>query len=95
MFFDYSLAAIVTEYRSEASPEPAAGQGREVKLDLVGAAFLVFLPQWAQDISKAPGVPSVIYGGVLILLMMVLPSGFGGLTRRLTGPLTSRLYRRS
>jgi branched-chain amino acid transport system permease protein len=62
---------------------------------VAGAAFLVFLPQWAQDISKAPGVPSVIYGGVLILLMMVLPSGFGGLLRRLTGPLTSRLYRRS
>jgi branched-chain amino acid transport system permease protein len=62
---------------------------------VAGAAFLVFLPQWAQDISKAPGVPSVIYGGVLILLMMVLPSGFGGLLRRLTEPLTSRLYRRS
>jgi branched-chain amino acid transport system permease protein len=62
---------------------------------VAGAAFLVFLPQWAQDISKAPGVPSVIYGGVLILVMMVLPSGFGGLLRRLTGPLTSRLYRRS
>jgi branched-chain amino acid transport system permease protein len=62
---------------------------------VAGAAFLVFLPQWAQDISKAPGVPSVIYGGVLIVLMMVLPSGFGGLLRRLTGPLTSRLYRRS
>jgi len=62
---------------------------------VAGAAFLVFLPQWAQDISKAPGVPSVIYGGVLILLMMILPSGFGGLIRRLTGPLTSRLYRRS
>jgi branched-chain amino acid transport system permease protein len=62
---------------------------------VAGAAFLVFLPQWAQDISKAPGVPSVIYGGVLILLMMVLPSGFGGLLRRVTGPLTSRLYRRS
>ena len=62
---------------------------------VAGAAFLVFLPQWAQDISKAPGVPSVIYGGVLILLMMVLPSGFGGLIRRLTDPLTSRLYRRS
>jgi branched-chain amino acid transport system permease protein len=62
---------------------------------VAGAAFLVFLPQWAQDISKAPGVPSVIYGGVLILLMMVLPSGFGGLIRRVTDPLTSRLYRRS
>ncbi len=62
---------------------------------VAGAAFLVFLPQWAQDISKAPGVPSVIYGGVLIALMMVLPMGVGGLLRRLGSPLTSRLYRRS
>jgi branched-chain amino acid transport system permease protein len=62
---------------------------------VAGAAFLVFLPQWAQDISKAPGVPSVIYGVVLILLMIVLPMGVGGLLRRLGNPLTSRLYRRS
>jgi branched-chain amino acid transport system permease protein len=62
---------------------------------VAGAAFLVFLPQWAQDISKAPGVPSVIYGGVLILLMILLPMGVGGLLRRLGSPLTSRLYRRS
>ncbi|HET9675812.1 MAG TPA: branched-chain amino acid ABC transporter permease [Gaiellaceae bacterium] len=62
---------------------------------VAGAAFLVFLPQWAQDISKAPGVPSVIYGVVLILLMMVLPMGVGGLLRRIGSPLTSRLYRRS
>jgi MFS family permease len=37
----FSLAAIVTEFRSEASPEPTAGNPRVVKLDLVGAAFLV------------------------------------------------------
>ena len=51
-----------------------------------GAAFLVFLPQWAQDISKAPGVPAVIYGAVLIVLMIVLPMGVGGLLRWITGP---------
>jgi branched-chain amino acid transport system permease protein len=62
---------------------------------VAGAAFLVFLPQWAQDISKAPGVPGVIYGAVLILLMFVLPSGVGGLLWRVFSPLTSRLYRRS
>jgi branched-chain amino acid transport system permease protein len=62
---------------------------------VAGAAFLVFLPQWAQDISQAPGVPAVIYGAVLIALMMVIPMGFGGLLRRVFGPLTSRLYPRS
>jgi branched-chain amino acid transport system permease protein len=62
---------------------------------LAGAAFLVFLPQWAQDLSKAPGVPAVIYGAVLISVMFVLPNGLAGLLRRLGEPLTSRLYRRS
>jgi len=62
---------------------------------VAGAAFLVFLPQWAQEISQAPGVPGVIYGAVLIALMIVLPTGVGGLLRRVLGPLTSRLYPRS
>ena len=62
---------------------------------VAGAAFLVFLPQWAQDISKAPGVPGVIYGAVLILVMFLLPNGLGGLLRRVFEPLTSRLYSRS
>ena len=62
---------------------------------VAGAAFLVFLPQWAQKLSSAPGVPAVIYGAVLIVLMIVLPTGVGGLLRRVLSPLTSRLYRRS
>jgi branched-chain amino acid transport system permease protein len=62
---------------------------------VAGAALLVYLPQWAQDVSKSPGVPAVIYGAVLILLMFVIPGGVGGLLRRVTGPLTSRLYARS
>ena len=62
---------------------------------VAGAAFLVFLPTWAQDISKAPGVPGVIYGAVLILLMFAFPNGLGGLLRRVFAPLTSRLYSRS
>jgi branched-chain amino acid transport system permease protein len=62
---------------------------------LAGAAFLVFLPQLAQDISQAPGVPAVIYGGVLILVMFAMPGGLGGLLRRLSGSLTFKLYSRS
>jgi branched-chain amino acid transport system permease protein len=60
-----------------------------------GALFIEFLPIWAQDLSKAPGVPSVIYGAAIILVMLVLPTGAGGLLRRLVDPLTSRLYTRS
>jgi branched-chain amino acid transport system permease protein len=70
------------------------GLGSLVPL-VAGAAFLVYLPTWAQDLSKAPGVPAVIYGAVLIVLMIVIPTGFGGLLRRLTSPLTTRLYARS
>jgi hypothetical protein len=40
-------------------------------------------------------MPSVIFGAVLIVVMIALPSGAGGLLRRLFGPLTSRLYSRS
>jgi branched-chain amino acid transport system permease protein len=62
---------------------------------VAGAGFLVYLPQWAQHVSKAPGVPAVIYGAVLIVLMLVIPGGVGGLLRRVASPLTSRRYARS
>jgi branched-chain amino acid transport system permease protein len=44
---------------------------------------------------KQPGIPSVALGAVLILVVLILPSGVGGLFRRWLGPLTSRLYTRS
>lgn len=60
-----------------------------------GAAFIVFLPDVAQAISKQPGVPAIVYAAVLIALMLLLPTGVGGLVRRALGPLTSRLYHES
>jgi branched-chain amino acid transport system permease protein len=60
-----------------------------------GAALIVFLPDVAQRISKSPGAPSIVYAVVLIGAMFVLPTGVGGLLRRVVGPLTSRLYTRS
>jgi branched-chain amino acid transport system permease protein len=60
-----------------------------------GAALIVFLPDIAQRISKSPGAPSIVYAVVLIVAMFVLPTGVGGLVRRLVGPLTTRLYTRS
>ena len=59
-----------------------------------GAALIVFLPDIAQRISKSPGAPSIVYAVVLIVAMFVLPTGVGGLVRRLVGPLTTRLYTR-
>jgi branched-chain amino acid transport system permease protein len=61
---------------------------------IAGAVLIQFLPLWAQEISKSPGAPAVVYGVVLILLMFLLPGGVSGLLRRL-GSLTSRGYHRS
>jgi branched-chain amino acid transport system permease protein len=60
---------------------------------IAGAVLIQFLPLWAQEISKAPGVPAVVYGVVLIVLMFLLPTGAAGLVRRLA-ELTSRRYDR-
>jgi branched-chain amino acid transport system permease protein len=44
---------------------------------------------------QRPGMPDVIFGAVLILVLIVLPTGIGGALRRLFGPLTTRLYSKS
>ena len=57
-----------------------------------GALFVQFVPNWAQDISKA--APWAIYGVFLIVFMYVMPRGIAGAlrlalaraTRRGTGP---------
>jgi branched-chain amino acid transport system permease protein len=73
-----------------------------------GAALIYFLQNHADTVArwinhlpalnldpKQPGIPSVVFGAVLIVVMLLLPTGVGGLLRRLLGPLTSRLYTRS
>jgi branched-chain amino acid transport system permease protein len=75
---------------------------------LIGGAALVYYLQnhneavarWANQLPflsvdpSKPGIPSVIFGAVLIVVMLVLPFGVGGVVRRALGPLTSRLYTR-
>ncbi len=46
-----------------------------------GAAFIEFVPVYASDVNDA--LTGVIYGGVLILAMFVLPGGVAGLLRRI------------
>jgi branched-chain amino acid transport system permease protein len=48
---------------------------------LYGALFIQFVPNWAQDISKA--APWAIFGVFLILFMYFMPSGIAGAVRRL------------
>jgi branched-chain amino acid transport system permease protein len=75
---------------------------------IAGAAAIYILQNRADDVTrwlnhlpelsidpKRPGVPSVVFGAVLVLLMIAVPTGVGGLLRRLFGPLTSRLYSKS
>jgi branched-chain amino acid transport system permease protein len=76
---------------------------------LLGGAALVYylkehggaVARWANHLPAVsidptkPGVPDIVFGAVLILVMLILPTGAGGLLRRLLGPLTSRLYTRS
>jgi branched-chain amino acid transport system permease protein len=46
---------------------------------IFGAFFIQFVPNWAQDISKA--APWAIYGIFLILFMYVMPRGIAGALR--------------
>ena len=75
---------------------------------IAGAALIYILQNRADDVTrwinhlpvvdldpKQPGMPSVVFGIVLIAVMLLLPTGAGGLLRRIFGPLTSRLYSRS
>ena len=61
---------------------------------VVGAFFVEYLPDLSTRVSTAPGVPDFVYGAAIILVMIVLPTGAGGLLRRVARPLTTRLYLR-
>jgi branched-chain amino acid transport system permease protein len=54
---------------------------------IFGALFIEFVPVYASDVNDA--LTGVIYGGVLILFMYLLPDGAVGLLRRI-GRLVAR-----
>jgi branched-chain amino acid transport system permease protein len=58
---------------------------------VLGALFIVFTPEYASDVS--PELSQVIFGGLLIVLMLVLPSGFLGGLKRLEAWVLRRLGR--
>jgi branched-chain amino acid transport system permease protein len=75
---------------------------------VAGAIFVYFIPFWAQgqdlgsvlpdfviEETTKPGGGQILYGIVLILLMFVLPTGVGGLFRRIGQLVASRRYSRS
>ena len=61
---------------------------------VVGALFVQYLPDLSTRVSSAQGLPDFVYGAAIILVMILLPTGAGGLLRRLARPLTTRLYTR-
>jgi branched-chain amino acid transport system permease protein len=74
---------------------------------IVGAAFVYYLQNHADAVGRwvdhlpfltvdprQPGIPSIVSGVLLIAVMLLLPTGAGGLLRRVFGPLTTRLYTR-
>ena len=61
---------------------------------VVGAFFVEYLPDLSTHVSTAPGVPDFVYGAAIIVVMILLPTGVGGLLKRVARPLTTRLYLR-
>ena len=55
---------------------------------IFGALFIQFVPNWAQDISKA--APWAIYGIFLIGFMYVMPFGIAGAIRRVAARVARR-----
>jgi branched-chain amino acid transport system permease protein len=55
---------------------------------LIGAAFIEFVPNLADKVSKA--APGAVYGVILIAAMFLMPSGAGGLIGMLWRRLTVR-----
>jgi branched-chain amino acid transport system permease protein len=53
---------------------------------LFGALFIEFVPVYAADVDEA--LAGVVYGGVLILFMYLLPGGVMGLVRRISSKKT-------
>jgi len=59
----------------------------------LGAAFIVFVPNLANQISKS--APGVIYGLLLILMVYALPTGVAGGVRTITASLARTLSGRN
>lgn len=56
---------------------------------ILGAAFVVFMPTWTQEINQSAS--GVSYGLALVLCMFILPAGLIGLIRMVGNPLLKRI----
>jgi branched-chain amino acid transport system substrate-binding protein len=60
---------------------------------LVGAAFIEYVQVYASKVSTAPGVPTVVFGVALVLVMFLLPGGVARLPGRLVELWENRAMR--
>src|SRR5580704_6484399 len=58
---------------------------------IYGALFIQFIPNLADDVSKA--APSAVYGLVLVLSVYLMPRGVDGLLKKLVSYLRVRQIR--
>jgi branched-chain amino acid transport system permease protein len=58
-----------------------AGGAASIPGTIVGAIFIEFVPNFAEQVSKA--APSAIYGVILIAMLFLMPMGAGGFLARL------------
>jgi branched-chain amino acid transport system permease protein len=56
---------------------------------IIGAMFIQFVPIWASDIDVSLG--GLVFGGALIITLVVIPAGIGGLGERVFLWLCTRL----
>jgi len=74
---------------------------------VIGALFVQFVPVYGPDwlrhvldpigveiADTTPGVPAVLYGGILLVLLLVARAGVAGLVQRAVYELTNRIYHR-
>jgi hypothetical protein len=58
-----------------------AGGASSIPGTIVGAAFIEFVPNFAEQVSKA--APGAIYGVILIAMLFLMPMGAGGFLARI------------
>jgi branched-chain amino acid transport system permease protein len=59
---------------------------------LIGALFIMFLPDWAADMNIA--LSGLIYGAVLVVMMLLARDGVVGLIVTLSAALSARRAQR-
>jgi branched-chain amino acid transport system permease protein len=58
---------------------------------VAGGAFVYLVPLWSAGLSNTAGPSLVFQGAAVVVVMLLLPTGLGGLLRRLAQPIAERI----